>query len=241
MSIPHIAFYPSDWLAGTRGLSAEETGVYITLIARMYEMAGPIERDDERLFRLCGCRSKAAFQKCLEYLIAEGKITVVEGGIFNDRVGKEIQKSTEKSSSARASAQARWKKKPNKINDSQDANADETHMRTQCYPYIDTEKEKEIPIGISKKKASRGSRLPSDWRLPKAWGEWAVGQGMTEFEVRREADKFRDYWIAQGGAKGVKLDWQATWRNWTRSALDRRKQRAPVGDYGDDAWLGGGR
>ena len=60
MSILHVPFYPSDWLAGTRGLSDSETGVYITLIARMYEMAGPIERDDDRLSRLCGSKSKAS-------------------------------------------------------------------------------------------------------------------------------------------------------------------------------------
>ena len=30
-------------------------------------------------------------------------------------------------------------------------------------------------------------------------------------------DQFKDYWIAQAGQKGVKLDWFATWRNWVRS------------------------
>ena len=40
MSIVHIPFYPSDWLAGTAALSDAEKGVYITLVARMYEMAG---------------------------------------------------------------------------------------------------------------------------------------------------------------------------------------------------------
>ena len=35
--MPWIRFFPSDWLAGTRGMSAVETGVYITLIATMYE------------------------------------------------------------------------------------------------------------------------------------------------------------------------------------------------------------
>jgi hypothetical protein len=33
-----------------------------------------------------------------------------------------------------------------------------------------------------------------------------------------EFEKFRDYWIAQPGQKGVKLDWDATWRNWCRNA-----------------------
>src|SRR5205814_92454 len=28
--------------------------------------------------------------------------------------------------------------------------------------------------------------------------------------------KFRDYWIALPGAKGLKADWPATWRNWIR-------------------------
>jgi 5-methylcytosine-specific restriction endonuclease McrA len=88
MSIVHVAFYPSDWLAGTRGLSAEETGVYITLIARIYEMAGPIPRDDNRLSRLCGCASKAKFSKALEYLMSEGKIIERDGYLTSDLVGR---------------------------------------------------------------------------------------------------------------------------------------------------------
>ena len=39
MSIVHIPFYPSDWLAGTAALSDAEKGVYITLVARMYELS----------------------------------------------------------------------------------------------------------------------------------------------------------------------------------------------------------
>ena len=32
-----------------------------------------------------------------------------------------------------------------------------------------------------------------------------------------EIDKFSDYWKALAGAKGIKLDWEATFRNWCRS------------------------
>ncbi|WP_407473504.1 hypothetical protein [Sulfitobacter sp. PM12] len=73
------------------------------------------------------------------------------------------------------------------------------------------------PAGSAPKK---GSRLSEDWTLPRAWGEWAVGEGMAEFSVRREADKFRDFWIGAAGAKGVKTNWQATWRNWIRKSID---------------------
>ena len=132
MSILHVAFYPSDWLAGTRGLSDVETGVYITLIARMYEMAGPIERDDARLSRLCGSKTKSSFAKALNYLIQEGKIQEVNGELFNERVQKEIKKVIEKSSKASDAANARWDKKPNKNKGGINAGASPKHMPTAC-------------------------------------------------------------------------------------------------------------
>jgi uncharacterized protein YdaU (DUF1376 family) len=119
LSIVHVPLYPSDWLAGTRGLSAEETGVYITLVCRMYEMAGPIERDDARLSRLCGCKSKPAFVRALDYLISEGKITETPDGLFNDKAEKVLRNVTEKSAQAREAAERRWKKKDNKNKDSE--------------------------------------------------------------------------------------------------------------------------
>jgi hypothetical protein len=70
-------------------------------------------------------------------------------------------------------------------------------------------------------KTKRGSRLSPDWFLPMEWGEWAVSQGLDPGTIRSEADRFRDYWCAKPGQHGVKLDWQATWRNWIRSAKDR--------------------
>jgi hypothetical protein len=83
------------------------------------------------------------------------------------------------------------------------------------------------PKGSATKK---GSRLSEDWTLPKAWGEWAVSEGMDEFSVRREADRFRDYWVGVAGAKAVKLDWLAVWRNWIRKAVDdsKRSNRRPT-------------
>jgi len=46
-----------------------------------------------------------------------------------------------------------------------------------------------------------------------------------DLQVKFIADGFRDYWIAQGGAKGRKADWDATWRNWVRN------QRRQPGTY----------
>ena len=79
---PFFQFYPSDWLAGTRGLTAAETGVYITLVAMMYEAEGPIPNDAKRLARLCGS-TPAAFKKCIDGLLATGKLSQDERGFLN--------------------------------------------------------------------------------------------------------------------------------------------------------------
>ena len=41
----------------------------------------------------------------------------------------------------------------------------------------------------------------------------------------REAAKFADYWRGVPGQKGVKRDWDATWRNWVRRAGDDQRNR----------------
>ncbi len=74
-----------------------------------------------------------------------------------------------------------------------------------------------------KKLADKGTRLPKDWQLPKAWGEWALSErpAWTADLVRQEAEKFRDHWFANANqANGKKADWEATWRNWIRKAVD---------------------
>lgn len=73
-------------------------------------------------------------------------------------------------------------------------------------------------------KARNGQRLPEDWALPKAWGEWALTQfpAMTADEVRNQADVFADYWRAKAGQDARKLDWLMTWRNWIRRYMETR-------------------
>lgn len=116
--MPWIRFFPSDWLAGTRGMSAVETGVYITLIATMYERGEPIPEDHARLARLCGA-SNSSFAKAIETLVVEGKIVRVEGGLWNDRVEKEQVYLSEKSEVARRAGKISAEKR--KQNQGEDA------------------------------------------------------------------------------------------------------------------------
>lgn len=135
--MPWVRFFPSDWLGGTRGMSAVETGVYITLIATMYERGEPIPEDHSRLARLCGA-SNSAFKKALETLLDEGKITRVDAGLWNDRVEKEQVYLSEKSEVGSKAARARWDRKDNKNNGDYDANALQTQSAGNANQKPDT-------------------------------------------------------------------------------------------------------
>lgn len=93
------------------------------------------------------------------------------------------------------------------------SNADETLQKRQSNA-IDTDTDTEqIQKKVNNK---RGSRLAQDWFLSKSMGDWAT-QERPDLDARQVAEQFKDYWVAQAGQKGVKLDWDATWRNWVRN------------------------
>lgn len=76
--------------------------------------------------------------------------------------------------------------------------------------------------------SERGARLPPDWQPSPADAEFATALGLKPPEI---AARFRDYWIAQPGQKGVKRDWPATWRNWCRKEAETRPKRKPESGY----------
>ncbi|SET75557.1 YdaU family protein [Paracoccus homiensis] len=109
----HIALYPSDWLAGTRGLTPAETGVYITLVCMMYERQSPLPFDHARLARMCNCPA-GTFKKILAVLIDERKLIETPDGLWQRRVDREIAAAKEAigeaSERAKRAADARWSK-----------------------------------------------------------------------------------------------------------------------------------
>lgn len=82
--------------------------------------------------------------------------------------------------------------------------------------------------------SKRGTRLPDDWRPSDNERLWAASKGCSDARIAREAEAFRNFWVAKPGAGGVKLDWSATWRNWVLNALDRRPE--PVAKTAATGW-----
>lgn len=67
----------------------------------------------------------------------------------------------------------------------------------------------------------KGQRLPSDW---KADIDAAIAEGLNKEQALWQEKKFRDYWYAKTGKEALKVDWQATWRNWFRREIERLRE-----------------
>ena len=139
-----------------------------------------------------------------------------DDGWINLRVIQEILKVGIKSEKASASAKARWGKK--------DANALPTQSNSNATHNTLPDTNNTEPKTQKKK---LGSRLAQDWILSDDWEYWANKQ-RPELNAKLVADQFKDYWIAQPGQKGLKLDWEATWRNWVRNTNAPKMNPADV-------------
>lgn len=83
------------------------------------------------------------------------------------------------------------------------------------------------PSTKEKKNASRGQRLEQylerHEQLPPEWEDWSrCNLGWVNDKPWDVWVNFLDYWRAAPGAKGIKSDWFATWRNWCRRENDKR-------------------
>lgn len=113
-----------------------------------------------------------------------------------------------------------------------ESQTDRKHVATDRSE-TETETETVTPNGVTpltpqggERVKTRGTRLVADW-MPSAE---LIAQMRTEcpqVDLQAEHRIFVDYWIAQPGQKGVKLDWPATWRNWMRRKQGDASRGAP--------------
>lgn len=107
---PWFRFFPSDWLNGTHGLSLVQKGLYITMVAMMYDRGEPLKIKREALARRCSVTLRQV-SDALDILIEEGKILDTPEGYWNERVARELHVRDEKIQKAKGAAAAREEKK----------------------------------------------------------------------------------------------------------------------------------
>ena len=83
---------------------------------------------------------------------------------------------------------------------------------------------------------ARGTRLPDGW-MPKPETIQQMRDECPGVNLEAEHRRFMDYWADQPGAKGRKVRWDSTWRNWIRRANEdtRRGSRQTVDQRRADA------
>ena len=222
--LPYYKAYPRDFMEGTIGMPFELKGAYRLLLDLIYMQAGRLLDDPKYISGHLGC-SVRAWGNYRAALVKLGKIQADGKFISNFRATLEIDKLEIISDKQRENAS-----QPRKNNRLPKAMDEPKPSHTEPEP----DKKKREAIA-SPKEAVRGSRLASDWTLPSDWLDWSVKAGLSEPDIRREAERFRDYWISKPGREAVKVDWQATWRNWMRKRIDDAKPR-PVPQQ--DFWTG---
>ena len=218
--LPYYKAYPRDFIEGTIGMSFELKGAYRLVLDLIYMQGGNLPDDARYISGLLGC-SIRKWKSLRDDLIAAEKLQVSGEFLMNKRAEKELETLSKLQETKRENRSAASKNK-----DLQKRPSDHTEPEPE---------KKEEPNGSSKK---HGARLSPDWRLPKGWGEWAASEGLDDVSIRREADKFRDYWISAPATRAIKRDWQAVWRNWVRKVLDDRRAKAQPRRNGSDSSFG---
>lgn len=68
-------------------------------------------------------------------------------------------------------------------------------------------------------RATTGTRLSAFWTPgPELWERTRALA--PDLDLEDELERFRDYWCAIPGARGRKLDWDGTWRNWVKRSAE---------------------
>jgi hypothetical protein len=119
-------------------------------------------------------------------------------------------------------AQERWRTKQAAVSNDKQPSAEISSV-SRGKP---KQKQKQKQKKENTERTASASRLPDDFAPD---FQFAVDNGIQN--PSEEAARFRDYWIAQPDAKGKKLDWQATWRNWCRNAKPANRRAATETPY----------
>jgi hypothetical protein len=136
---------------------------------------------------------------------------MVASGCSAEQIAAVVKASLAKNTNAERQARYRDRNKASQVTES-NVTAATSHSP-------DKEKSPTPPKEINpnpslRSQTARGTRLPADWVLPSAWGRWAQSEGYPEPMIRREAERFANFWQSKAGKDATKIDWEKTWRNW---------------------------
>ena len=94
--------YPSDFLNGLIGMTADEIAAYVVIIMLQYDRGDPVKYEGrERELSVRAGMPRGRLSKAVAGLLDSGKLDLAEGCLLNRRAAKEISKISEKISKNR--------------------------------------------------------------------------------------------------------------------------------------------
>jgi hypothetical protein len=238
--LPWVKLFVNDWRAGTHGLTPEARIVYLETILLMYD--DPTGTCSDNIDRLAvgTALPKRLVKYGLATLIACGKIVPKDGRLTCPKVDSLIGDRQARSEAGRERAQRRWNvagSRPGKPSRARhkvqretpsDNNEGAIQRAWEVEEEVEVEEKKGCaiiqsstsgtvaPVANAPVPTKRSSMVPVGWAPSVQLVEYAKTLGLTE----REA-------LEQGQAK---VDWDATFRTWCRTTMQRRGQYKRPGE-----------
>ena len=190
----YFNFNIGDYASHTRHLSLLDDLAYRRLIDAYYLAEKPFTGSPADIAKDIGMTSQIeeVFYVLSKFFEED------EHGWFNKRCDEEIAKYHEKQEQAvragKASAKARLNKRSTTV------------QPTNNQEPINS-------IGVAK--ATKGTRFTLD-SIPEEWVLFCRKE-RSDLNPTLVFEGFKDYWVSVAGAKGIKANWDATWRNWIRN------------------------
>lgn len=210
-------YYPhhiGDFNNATRHLTRVERALYRELIELYYDTEQPLPAGDIpwicKKVLACSEDEKAAVKAILDEFFK------LKSDVFrHSRCDREIASYRAKQEAAvkagRASAESRLNKKSTTVKRPLSKRSTTVQPTNNQEPVTNNQE----PKRVEAPQRSQGSRLPPGWFPSESLKAWAEKE-RPDLDAMRVIASFRDYWIAIPGGRGLKLDWEATFRNWVR-------------------------
>ncbi len=217
----YYSFHVGDYAVDTRHLTLLEDLAYRRLIDLYYTREMPIPLDVEEAARRIGMRDHVDEVKT----VLGDFFQASDDGYRHKRCDEEIAAYKAKADRAKTANNRRWSDKRYEPALKSDLKSDTTSDLKSDANQIPTNNQEPITNNQEKKeREQRATRLPADWS-PTDEQVLFCKLNRPDLKHSEVSVRFRDYWIAQPGAKGRKTDWDATWRNWVRN------ERSPPKSY----------
>lgn len=220
-----------DYARDTGHLNATMHGAYLMLIKHYWCSGEPLPDDDDVLWRIACCDSKAEWRKIRRTV---GKFFQIGDGLWrHGRIDAELDKAREnvekRSKAGAKGAQSRWQS---------DANANGNRTETASRPQWQNDgtstpssnEERETRARARDPAPLRTAIPPDFWPAPEIL-MWAALQKITDAELAKHVETFIAHYRHTGE---LSADWDAAFKKWLIRSPQFDRERPGGGKTGGD-------